>query len=345
MSVAPTYLCHQAPPQGAPQPVPPPMPGELPEPGVRHEPDHLDRSQPATSSSCSRPNHAARRDRSPVLFMWHWIGGGANSFLEKRRVRRSRSAALHRGDPERTRARTWTTDLVQHEVAVRHHAVALAHERGVHVLRRHARVRRGRSTPVDQNCVSTVGVSAGALFTDQLAQARGTGSRRSCRCRAASATRSSGRGPAPAPTSCPASCSRAATARPTWTATRTSLAAPASGWTSRSPRATLETRPRRPMATSSSSAATTAGTSTAARCPRPASRSTPACGSSRSNHPFWLPAGQSPFLDHGLPADMPSLVRHRREQRHAALRLGLPRRRESLRRVGRVIHTTRTSCV
>ncbi|MBV8756477.1 MAG: hypothetical protein JO257_04345 [Deltaproteobacteria bacterium] len=170
VSVAPKFLCQAARPAGAPQPVPPPMPmGGCPvlASGVNH----------ITSTGHDRnfifvvPADPQPGETFPVLFMWHWIGGSANGFFQKGEVQdaadQQRFIAVIPNAEGATVFPTsfntkWPFDITQtpdrmtEEFTFFDDMLACVEQQ----------------FPVNQDCVSTVGVSAGALFTDQLAQAR-----------------------------------------------------------------------------------------------------------------------------------------------------------------------------
>jgi S-formylglutathione hydrolase FrmB len=302
MSVAPTYLCHQAPPQGAPQPVPPPMPASCP--------SLVSGTNPITSTGHARefilvlPTDPQPGETFPVLFMWHWIGGSATGFLEKGEVQaaadQQRFIAVIPSAEGAMVALTsfntkWPFDITQspdrmnEEFTFFDDMLACVEAQ----------------YPVDQNCVSTVGVSAGALFTDQLAQARSN--------RLASFLSLSG--------------GVGDTIIKPWTGTGTHKLPGVVLWGGDGP----------PTMDGNKDILGCAGIgmdfSVASRdletgleadghffiecrhnCGHVEPPLVPAPGESKYagmwqfalNHPFWLPAGQSPFLDHGLPADMPS---------------------------------------
>jgi predicted esterase len=107
----------------------------------------------------------------PVLFMWHWIGGSANSFLERGDVQAAATAQrfvavipVARGatvfglglDTRWPFDITQTADRMAEEFTFFDDMLACV----------------AAQLPVTEHCVSSIGVSAGALFTDQLAQAR-----------------------------------------------------------------------------------------------------------------------------------------------------------------------------
>jgi predicted esterase len=169
MSVAPRYLCHQAPPQGAPQPVPPPMPASCPALVSGH--NAMTSTGHARDFILVLPADPQPGETFPVLFMWHWIGGSADSFLEKGEVQAAADQqrfiavipSARGADVALTSFNTkWPFDITQppdrmeEEFTFFDDMLACVEAQ----------------FPVDQNCVSTIGVSAGALFTDQLAQAR-----------------------------------------------------------------------------------------------------------------------------------------------------------------------------
>lgn len=169
MSTAPRYLCHQAAPPGAPQPVPPPMPASCPALVSGHN--------TIVSTGHTRdfilvlPSDPQPGETFPVLFMWHWLGGSADGFLQKGDVQtaadQQRFIAVLPTAEGATVALTsfntkWPFDITQSQPRM-DEEFTFFDDMLACVEAQY---------PVDQNCVSTIGVSAGALFTDQLAQAR-----------------------------------------------------------------------------------------------------------------------------------------------------------------------------
>ena len=129
-----------------------------------------------TSSGISRsfllvvPANLQPEENLPVLFMWYWIGGDANDFL----VRGEVQAAV---DDQRFIAvipvdigaevlgllnTRWPFDITQTQQRMDQEFTFFDDMLSC----------VEQQFNVNQSCVSTVGVSAGALFTDQLAQAR-----------------------------------------------------------------------------------------------------------------------------------------------------------------------------
>jgi len=112
-------------------------------------------------------------ERPPVLFMWHWLGGDANAFFTRGSVQEAADeqrfiavlpdskGATVLGTSFDTR---WPFDITQssgrmnEEFAFFDDMLACVEQQFM----------------INESCVSSIGVSAGALFTDQLAQARST---------------------------------------------------------------------------------------------------------------------------------------------------------------------------
>ena len=157
-------LCDATPPVGAKLAPPPPVyQGICPRlvPG----------KNTITSAGSSRtflltvPTGLMPGEKLPLVFMWHWLGGSADSFLKKGQVQAAvdsqRFLAIlpeAKGDI----AWKWPFDVLvkparqEEEYRFFDDMLACAAEQ----------------FNVNSNCVSSVGVSAGALFTDQLASGR-----------------------------------------------------------------------------------------------------------------------------------------------------------------------------
>jgi len=117
------------------------------------------------------PTTAAAGEKLPVLFMWHWLGGSADSFYTKGDVQNAADqqhfiavlpyseGATVIGTSFNTR---WPFDISQ--LPSRMDEEFLFFDDMLACVE--------QQFTVNDQCVSTVGVSAGALFTDQLAQAR-----------------------------------------------------------------------------------------------------------------------------------------------------------------------------
>lgn len=164
------YLCKQQPPPGAPQPVPvTPYAGTCPTlaPGM----NTITSSGQAREFLLVTPANPVPGEELPVLFMWHWLGGSANSFLERGDVQNAADAqrfvavlpvsvgATVLGTSFDTR---WPFDITQSQSRMDREFKFFDDMLSC----------VGQQVSIDTSCVSTVGVSAGALFTAQLAQAR-----------------------------------------------------------------------------------------------------------------------------------------------------------------------------
>ncbi len=157
--------CRDTPPDGAE--LPPPLPiyeGSCPdlEPGL----NVIESSGEMREFLYIVPEDLQPDERLPVAFLWHWLGGDADSFLEEGDVQAAvnqfRFAAVipeAKGDlPFR-----WPFTILDAEPRVEEEfrffddmLACVAEE-----------------VEVEPNCISSVGVSAGALFTGQLGSGRG----------------------------------------------------------------------------------------------------------------------------------------------------------------------------
>ena len=117
------------------------------------------------------PANLLPTEHPPVLFMWHWIGGTANGFLEKGEVQAAADAqrfiavlpVAEGANVFPTSFNTkWPFDITQPQSRM-DEEFSFFDDTLACVEHQYS---------VNRDCVSTVGVSAGALFTDQLAQAR-----------------------------------------------------------------------------------------------------------------------------------------------------------------------------
>jgi predicted esterase len=164
------YLCDAPPPAGAPMPTPPALP-------IAGCPTLVAGSNTITSDNNDRsfllvlPANFSPDETLPVLFMWHWIGGSAQGFYDKGMVQAaadeqrfiavipvSKGATVF-GTTLNTK---WPFDITQTQQRMDEEFLFFDDMLACVEQQLH----------VNQSCVSSVGVSAGALFTDQLAQAR-----------------------------------------------------------------------------------------------------------------------------------------------------------------------------
>jgi poly(3-hydroxybutyrate) depolymerase len=108
------------------------------------------------------PKDMKADEKLPLIFLWHWLGGEAKDFLEKGEIQAAvdtqRFIAVipeKKGDA----LFVWPVEIIQSQARVDEELrffddlLSCVSEQ----------------FPVDANCVSTAGVSAGALFTDLLA--------------------------------------------------------------------------------------------------------------------------------------------------------------------------------
>lgn len=300
-STAYRFLCDAPVPADAPVPVMPALPPQ----GC---PTLASGSNLITSTGHSRefllvvPANLAPTERPPVLFMWHWLGGSANSFLTKGQVQQAADQQRFIAVLPVSRGATiigtsfdmrWPFDISQPASRMNEEfkffddmLACVDHQ-----------------FEINQQCVSTVGVSAGALFTDQLAQARSE--------TLASFISLSGGTSASvirpwngAPRRLPGVVLWGGDGPPTMDGNKDILGCVGLG-----------------MDFSVASRALETGMSEDGHfilecrhnCGHVEPPLEPLPGQSKYagmwefalNHPFWLPAGQSPFLENGLPAAMP----------------------------------------
>src|SRR5574337_578893 len=164
------FLCDQPPPEGAPAPEPPAMPAAgcpMLAPG----------SNTVTSSGKARefllvvPANLQPDEQLPVLFLWHWLGGSAQGFIDRGEVQAAADAQRFIAiAPISEGAKLlgtswdlkWPFDITQSQARMTEEFQFFDDMLACTEAQYH----------VNQSCVSSVGVSAGALFNDQLAQAR-----------------------------------------------------------------------------------------------------------------------------------------------------------------------------
>lgn len=174
VDAGPTYrfLCDAPVPANAPQPSMPALPAA----GC---PTLVPGTNTITTHGTTRsfilavPANVQPSEKLPALFMWHWLGGSANKFLEKGQVQAavddqrfiailpvSKGASIlgTSFDTKWPFDITQTQDRMNEELGFFDDMLACVNAQYT----------------INQQCISTVGVSAGALFTDQLAQARST---------------------------------------------------------------------------------------------------------------------------------------------------------------------------
>lgn len=172
-ATAPRFLCSAEPPPNAPQPATPPLPAAGCPVLVPGSNTIQTAAGPRQFLLVVPETAVAPDEKLPVLFMWHWLGGSANKFLEKGDVQTaandqhflavlpvSKGATIF-GTSFDTR---WPFDITQSQSRMNEE---LEFFDGMLAC-----VQQQYAT--NKHCVSSVGVSAGALFNGQLAQARST---------------------------------------------------------------------------------------------------------------------------------------------------------------------------
>jgi predicted esterase len=112
------------------------------------------------------PADLQQRERLPVIFLWHWLGGSADDFFEKGQIQAAADQQRFIAVIPESKGDTvfkWPFESIQsqtrmdEEFAFFDDMLACVSAQFV----------------VNKECVSSAGVSAGALFTDQLAGGRG----------------------------------------------------------------------------------------------------------------------------------------------------------------------------
>lgn len=163
-------LCAQEPPAGAPQPAP------LPEFTGGACPDLVAGENSITSKGNARkfvlvlPADLKPDERPPILFLWHWLGGSAEDFIEQGEIQsavdQQRFIAVvprSKGDVQVFGLNLqWPYDTTQSDARVEEEFTFFDDMLSC----------VGKQFEANLSCVGTAGVSAGALFTGQLAAHR-----------------------------------------------------------------------------------------------------------------------------------------------------------------------------
>lgn len=157
-------LCDQTPPMGATlAPSPPVYAGTCPRlmPGK----NTIVSSGKARTFLLAVPTAIRSGEKLPLVFMWHWLGGSADSFFRKGEVQAAVDSQRFMAIlPEAKGDITWKWPFDVFVTAARQ-------EEEYRFFDDMLACAAAQFT-VNTNCVSSVGVSAGALFTDQLAMGR-----------------------------------------------------------------------------------------------------------------------------------------------------------------------------
>jgi hypothetical protein len=112
------------------------------------------------------PGNLRADERLPVIFLWHWLGGSASSFYSdgelQAAVDQQRFLAVM---PEAKGDLTYKWPFSVQDTDTRMHEESVFFDDMLACV-------AARFPTLNRNCVSSAGVSAGALFTDQLASTR-----------------------------------------------------------------------------------------------------------------------------------------------------------------------------
>jgi predicted esterase len=163
----PQLACNADPPQGAMQAAPlPTYGGTCPKLVAAPTENTITSSGAARQFLLAVPANLQPNEKLPVVFMWHWLGGSGSSFYTdgelQQAVDQQRFLAVM---PEKKGDVPYTWPFTIQDSDAR---MAEEYQFFDDML---ACVAQQYPT-VNKNCVSSAGVSAGALFTDQLAAAR-----------------------------------------------------------------------------------------------------------------------------------------------------------------------------
>ena len=160
--------CGDAPPPGATMPPPPPAYSQGTCPALSAGVNQIDSGLDTRELILVLPTATAPGETFPVLFMWHWLGGSASSFLNKGEVQAAVDeqrfiAVIPEAKDSPLNFFKWPFAITDPDVRVQEE-LTFFDDMFACVSQQY---------PVDLACVSSVGVSAGALWTDQLVGHRG----------------------------------------------------------------------------------------------------------------------------------------------------------------------------
>ena len=165
-SAVATASCKVAPPAGTPRaPALPAYAGTCPT--LVAAPGYTE----ITSSGASRrflvykPTSPVAGEKLPVVFLWHWLGGSPEDVASKLEVQASVDARRFVAvvpSPKGDALFRWPFEATQSQARVDEEAKYFDDMLAC----------VGQALPVEKECVSSVGVSAGALWTAQLATVR-----------------------------------------------------------------------------------------------------------------------------------------------------------------------------
>ncbi len=165
MPMTSNIFCNEAPPAGAKQaPVPPAYSGGTC-PHLAGGANMIQSTGHMRSFLLAVPKDLRPDEHLPVIFLWHWLGGSAQGFLDKGQVQAAVDSQRFlavlpeaKGDLPFKWPFNVGDGLPRQEEEYRYFDDMLSCV--------------SAQFHVNKNCVSSAGVSAGALFTDQLASGR-----------------------------------------------------------------------------------------------------------------------------------------------------------------------------
>jgi hypothetical protein len=164
------YLCDAPIPPGSPMPTAPALPAAGC-PTLASGANTITTGDKARDFLLVVPANFTADEHLPVLFMWHWLGGSAQSFLEKGSIQDAADQQRFIAVIPSAEGATvfglnldtkWPFDITQSQARMDEEFLFFDDMLACVEQQYH----------VNESCVSSIGVSAGALFTDQLAQAR-----------------------------------------------------------------------------------------------------------------------------------------------------------------------------
>lgn len=157
-------LCDQTPPMGSTLAPPPPVyAGSCPH--LVSGKNIIVSSGKARTFLLAVPTTIRPAEKLPLVFMWHWLGGSADSFFKKGEVQAAVDSQRFMAIlPEAKGDITWKWPFDVFVTAARQEEEYRFFDDMLACA--------AAQFAVNTNCVSSVGVSAGALFTDQLATGR-----------------------------------------------------------------------------------------------------------------------------------------------------------------------------
>lgn len=166
MSMSPMHACNATPPVGAT--LPPPLPrytnGTCPT--LVAGANDIKSTNSMRSFKLVVPKDLQPGERLPVLFLWHWLGGSADSFIRKGEIQAAADQQRFLAIAPEAKADMlfkWPFDI----------GVSSARMEEEFKFFDDMLTCAAAQYNVNTSCVGSAGVSAGALFTDQLVAGRG----------------------------------------------------------------------------------------------------------------------------------------------------------------------------